>query len=199
MKKPGKLRVLQDSGSYEDQFRNIYRSLFQDLYIYAISITRSDDLAKDAVAEVFVRLWDSKDDLSRIKEIKSYLLTSVKNECIKSLYQRKRQDDIDIGEQIEKISPEDILLEKELKEFIDRIVSTLPEQCQLIFKMNNVDQMSYKEIAAELNITTSTVGTQITRAIRLIRSELLDHYSTGSDKKKYLMKSIIPIIFCLLP
>ncbi len=195
MDKPGKLRKLQNNRSYEEQFRSLYKVLFQDLFVYAKSITKSEDLAKDAVAEVFVKLWDSKADLSKIREVRSYLLVAAKNESIKLLNHSNRFGELDVSRQIEIVNPEEILLEKELKELIDQVVASLPGQCQLIFMMNSRDRKSYKEIAAELNVTVSTVGTQVSRAIHAIRTEITSRYrSNEDDNLGYIAKTIFPLV-----
>ncbi len=201
MDKSGNLRKLQNDRSYEERFRSLYRDSFQDLFIYAESIIKSEDLAKDAVAEVFVKLWDSKNDFKKIKNIRSYLIIAVKNECLKLLNQTNRLGKLDTSQQIEIINPEEILLEKELLKLIDEVITSLPKQCQLIFEMSSKHQMNYKEIATELNITTSTVGTQLSRAIHAIRTEIILRYkdSDNRDNINYLAKSVLPLAFSIFP
>lgn len=157
-------------------FKRIYKEHFQSLYIYAKAIVKSDDLAKDAIEEVFVYLWESGIDLEKIREINSYLTTSVRNECYKLMQKSSAYTSICEIEQnlsdIEKITPEEVIIEKELLDTINAAIDQLPDQCRLVFELSRKRQMSYKEIAQELGISCSVVGTQITRAIRVIRNEI---------------------------
>jgi RNA polymerase sigma-70 factor (ECF subfamily) len=55
---------------------------------------------------------------------------------------------------------------------VKRAMNTLPPQCQAIFKMYTVDNMSYADIAVKLNISPQTARNQKPRAIQLIKQKL---------------------------
>ena len=179
-------------------FKRIYKNYFQELFIYAKAIVKSDDLAKDAIEEVFVSLWESGINLEKIREIKSYLMVSVRNECFKLTYKASSFGDIADYENdlanIEKITPEEILIEKELLEVINAAIKRLPDQCQIVFELSRNQQMSYKEISWELGISTSAVGTQVTRAIRAIRTEIENHFAEA-DQKPGIVGYILLLLF----
>ena len=73
------------------------------------------------------------------------------------------------------MTPEQSLLNKELKRELDRSISMLPDQAARIFKMIRVEGLNYKEVAASLNISTSTVDTQLQRAIKKLRKSLITY------------------------
>lgn len=99
-------------------------------------------------------------------------------------------------DQVDKISPEEVLLEKELLELINSVVDSLPEQCQLIFRMAKEKQMSYKDIALELGVSQSTVGTQMGRAIQAIRERYEASIADDDRKISYLaIVSLLPLTF----
>mgnify|MGYP006350679919 FL=1 len=60
-----------------------------------------------------------------------------------------------------------------LREYIDQLISDLPPQRQLIFNMSRKENLSYKEIAAQLNISEKTVENQISSAIKFLRQNLI--------------------------
>ena len=180
-------------------FKRIYKNYFQELFVYAKAIVKSDDLAKDAIEEVFVNLWESGINLEKIREIKSYLMVSVRNECFKLTYKASSFGDIADYENdlanIEKITPEEVLIEKELLEVINAAIKRLPDQCQIVFEMSRNQQMSYKEISRELGISTSAVGTQVTRAIKAIRTEIEHHFSEADQKPGIVGYSLLLFLF----
>jgi RNA polymerase sigma-70 factor (ECF subfamily) len=57
------------------------------------------------------------------------------------------------------------------EKLIDRIIETLPEQCKEIFKLSKHKSLTNIEIAQQLNISVSTVKTQIYRALEIIRED----------------------------
>jgi len=181
-------------------FSRIYRDNFEDLFVYAKAILKSTDMAKDAVEEVFVNLWESGMDLGKIREIKAYLLVSVRNECYKLAYKTSNFDELsDIGNDlanIDNVTPEEVIIEKELLTVINQSVANLPEQCRLVFEMSRNQQMSYKEISAELGISVSVVGTQITRAIRVIQEQVENHF--GDRTYQSHLASFVNILMTLV-
>ncbi|MAX24028.1 MAG: hypothetical protein CMJ19_05935 [Phycisphaeraceae bacterium] len=180
-------------------FRRIYGDHFEDLFVYAKAILKSTDMAKDAVEEVFVNLWESGMDLSKIKEIKAYLLVSVRNECYKLAYKASNFDELsDVGNltNIDKVTPEEVIIEKELLAVINQAVAALPDQCRLVFEMSRNQQMSYREISVELGISTSVVGTQITRAIRSIQEKVENHF--GDEGYRSHLASFINVLVALV-
>ncbi|NJO69369.1 MAG: sigma-70 family RNA polymerase sigma factor [Bacteroidetes bacterium] len=60
---------------------------------------------------------------------------------------------------------------EDCEKIINEIIDSLPDQCRQIFKLSRFQQMSNTEIATKLNISVSTVKTQIYRAIDKIRQE----------------------------
>ena len=55
---------------------------------------------------------------------------------------------------------------------IDKALATLPPQCRRVFEMSRMDQLSYTEIANQLNISTNTVENHVSKALKILRVEL---------------------------
>jgi RNA polymerase sigma-70 factor (ECF subfamily) len=69
-------------------------------------------------------------------------------------------------------NPLAIVIAKEINESIEKAIATLPPQCRKVFLLNKYDGLSYNEIAQKLDISINTVRTQITRAMKKMRSSL---------------------------
>jgi RNA polymerase sigma-70 factor (ECF subfamily) len=76
-------------------------------------------------------------------------------------------------------NPLDQLIQAELSEAITGAIDLLPERCRLVFALSRYEGMSYKEIAAALQISTKTVENQISKALQLLRIAL-DNYNRGN-------------------
>ena len=64
------------------QFHNTYLSLTDTLYRIAYFMLESRAEAEDAVQEVFLKLWESRDSLDGIRSPKAYCITLLKNHCL---------------------------------------------------------------------------------------------------------------------
>jgi len=59
-----------------------------------------------------------------------------------------------------------------LEEFINSVIDSLPEKCRMVFVLSRIDELSYKEIAEKLQISTKTVENQISKALKILRTEV---------------------------
>lgn len=165
-------------------FEEVYKENFARLYAYALIITKSKNLAKDVVSEVFFNLWKAKTDLFSIKELKSYLFTSTKNQAIRTLSNNPARFRSESYEQvtlsIDKMDPEELLIGKEFEQFLNEVIEKLPPQCALVFRMIKEDKMKYDEVATELGISKDTVKYHLKTALKKIRSELNEYFADAS-------------------
>ena len=83
MSKKNKILHIDNEQHLKKIFVNIYEENFERLIRYAFSITKEKGLAEDVVSQVFANLWDKKDRLHKIREVRFYLNTSVRNQAIK--------------------------------------------------------------------------------------------------------------------
>ncbi len=196
-----KIVRLNRASEIEYQFEKIYEEHFDRLYFFAKTIVKSEQVAEDIIAEVFLNLWKSRDRFHEIKAMDSYLFIAVKNRATRMLYEEPHKLDVSLVENtarfIDKIDPEELLLEKELTQALDEVVSTLPDQCRLIFEMAKNRQLKYKEIADELGISISTVRTQLQKASSIIRKHLYDKYYEGHEHKQDHFGNINPALYLI--
>jgi len=164
--------------------KKCYEQYFDDLLHYAKAITKSSDVAKDVVAEVFFDLIKSGRDINFIHDMKAYLFRSVKNGCIKQLSKDPVQfdclrDDYEFR-LIEEFDPEEIMMNKQLDDFVMKSVNNLSPHCQLVFKMLRLHHKSYEEVANELDISVNTVRNHLVSATKYLRQEIEKYYNTGT-------------------
>ena len=64
------------------------------------------------------------------------------------------------------------LATNELQSAINKALEALPPQCKRVFEMSRIEQLSYSEIAMQLDISTNTVENHISKALKLLRVDL---------------------------
>ncbi|MEQ8879373.1 MAG: RNA polymerase sigma-70 factor [Cyclobacteriaceae bacterium] len=163
------------------RFEEIYRKYYDGLHTLATVITGSDAQAKDVVADVFFNLWKKAEpDFQAIKQIRAYLYTSVKNQALKSLAadpSKFNEQDYDLKlASIENIDPEELLIGKELEDFLAKAIQDLPPQCGVVFQLLHEKGMSQEEISIELGISTETVRYHLKTALKKIRQKLENEF-----------------------
>lgn len=165
------------------EFELIYRTHYNKLRNTVENIIGDADASHDIVQEVFLKLWQKKNELDLILNIKAYLFKSVINSSITYLENKKRQAQLsDLP-----VSPHEAtdagLIQKELEAKIQIAVNKLPAKCKAIFVLSRYENLTYKEIAIYLNLSAKTVENQMGIAIKKMYEEL----------KTYLYKEHTPL------
>jgi RNA polymerase sigma-70 factor (ECF subfamily) len=169
---------------------NAYRDLFFTYYprlvLFANKFTNDMDAAKDIVQDTFTALWEKAESLTIERSPSAYLFQIVRN---KSLNYKRHQDikrnvKDEIRHQINECErrvyadfkdPFHSLLEAELDKRISCVIEMLPEKCRDVFKMSRKEQLKNREIADKLGISVKMVEKYISKAIRVLRTELIDY------------------------
>lgn len=161
-------------------FENIFRAYYKSLYHFAYSYVK-DESAEDVVQTVFLNVWINREQWNPPGTVKQYLFKAVRNEALNMI--RHKQVEAEAEEYVTRIfdelkrrsySEEGPEAEK-LKKAIQEGVEQLPPACRQIFLLNRTSGLTYAEIADVLEISFSTVSTQIGRALKHLRNHLIDY------------------------
>ena len=185
------LLPLRDEKSFEQLFRVQYAPLCG----YARKYIDDPDQSEEVVQEVFVNLWQKRDSIEVTSTIESYLFRSVRNTCLNILkhfkVREKHKDGITTSYDNSSNQADNRVLELELMNQIEELISGLPPERQKVFKLSRFEGMKYKEIAEELGISVKTVEAQMGKALKYLRENL-------SEYLPVIMIAIIAYIFILL-
>jgi RNA polymerase sigma-70 factor (ECF subfamily) len=158
----------------EMHFKYVFDTYFDVLCNYAFTKLRDMDEAEDAVQGIFVKIWEKRSSLLISQSIRSYLFRAVHNHCINQLEHRavkqKHFDHKMFRSAVDKQEPQ--VFPEELEESVKNAIEKLPPQCRAIFKMSRYEEMKYAEIADRLGISINTVENQISKALKMLRSQL---------------------------
>jgi RNA polymerase sigma-70 factor (family 1) len=174
-----RIAVYEDEAAYKELFFILYSSLTR----FSASITKSKEIAEEIVSDVFIQLWNNRQKLSEIDDLRLYLFISVKNNSVRKLKQQLKKstvsiDDLALEMDSFYISPEEKLTSAETLRSFDLAVDQLPPRAKMIFKLAKEDRMRYKDIASLLNISVKTVDHQLAIALKKLAT------SIGSAVKK---------------
>jgi len=165
----------------------VYEALFKQWYEplcrYAYNILHDQDEAEDIVQKIFCTLWEQRGKMEIRTSIKSYLYRMVHNASLNKIKQLQMQ--AEHHEQIINSSitaenqVEQTLIHKELYRQIELAISTLPERCREVFLLSRMQNLSYIQIAQQMQISPNTVETQIVKALKILRTKLKDYLWMG--------------------
>lgn len=167
------LLLLLQSGD-EQALSLLYKRHWEPLFLAAYQVLKDKEACKDLVQELFTELWQRSHRIRLSGSLKAYLSASIRYKVFRYIRQNPVREELfdHMLERMETPSPESELAVKELQSLLDTLIGTLPEKCRVIFRMSRDQHLSYKEIAAQLNVSVKTVENQINIALRKLRSAL---------------------------
>jgi RNA polymerase sigma-70 factor (ECF subfamily) len=163
----------------ESGFEQVFKFYFKNLYRYALTILQDHDQAEDIVQNVFYKLWDKMDSLQLQDSLAAYLYRAVYNESLNHLKHKK----VRLGYQtyITRTMKDQTdgahgkVMFSELERRLQKAINELPEQCRTIFQMSRFEELRYLDIAQRLGISVKTVENQMGKALKLLRTKLIDY------------------------
>jgi RNA polymerase sigma-70 factor (ECF subfamily) len=188
------LSILQSQVAIGDTraFRQIFDALFSNLTKFSFSFVHSKEAATEIVDELFVQLWIKRADIMKINDLRVYLYTATKNASLNYISKKAKQIEVEpyenlIVQMTDLVSPEQLMITKEMLQKIKEAVDSLPPRCKLIFKFVREDGLSYSEVAEILGLSIKTIDAQMVIAVSRIRGKLMNVIET-SPNKIYLKK-----------
>ena len=162
------------AGGDEIAFRELYNHYKNEVYSFALGVTRSIPLAEEIVQDTFIKLWQHRSELPGIQKFEPWFFTIVRNLCYsafrKLVLDRKTQSAHEKQPTQQVATAEEILIIRENRELVQAAINQLPEQQRRVYLLSQDAGMTYKEIAAELDISHNTVKEHLKRAKAAIKA-----------------------------
>lgn len=159
-------------------FRKYYSFLCKSVYRIISDVQITEDLAQD----VFYEVWRKREQLKIKTSLKAYLKRAALNKALNYIRDQKI-DFRNAPAKEELISKEDSIVQElaadNLQQEIDAAIDNLPERCRLVFVLSRFEELSYRQISKELDISMKTVENQISKALKSLRIALAEHLPLG--------------------
>ena len=162
----------------EAAFEQVFKTHYKNLHAYAFTMLKDQDEAEEMVQQVFFKLWERSEHLSFSGSIAAYLYRAVHNESLNFIKHQK----VKAGHQLhvaysmknKSEQAQSKMIRKELENKFREALNELPEQCRTVFQLSRFEDMKYREIADKLDISVKTVENHMGKALKLLRTKLVD-------------------------
>lgn len=160
-------------------FEQVFRGYYERLCNYANTFLDDMDEAEEIVQATFLGLWEKRQNIQIHTALKSYLYQAVRNSCLNHLDHlkvRKAHKDYFINNtDVAVDSGSQFAISNELEKQIEEAISSLPPQCQTVFKLSRFEGLTYAEIAQNLNVSVKTIENHMGKALKVMRERLKDY------------------------
>lgn len=159
-----------------DAFAAIYRQHFRHLYEYGLRIAADKDLVKDSIQDLFIKLWSNRQNLGQVKNVRSYLLVSLRGGIYNKLEKDKRTSSVEIDDRhlfeltftVEASFIEKENISEQSRKLLNALNSLTPKQKEIIY-LKYFEELEYDEIASIMSISVKATYKLSARAIEALR------------------------------
>lgn len=161
----------------EKAFDTLFLKYYGVLCAYAKQFVGFEE-REEIVQDVMVWLWENRAMVSIETSPKHYLFRAVKNSCFSLINRNETRLRIvaKLHEHLHTVYEDcDFYIVEELSEQIERALNRLPDTYREAFELNRFQNMTYREIADKLQVSSKTIDYRIQQSLKLLRIELKEY------------------------
>ena len=166
----------------KEEFKIQVIPIGEKLYRLAYRLLNDPDDAKDALQDVYIKLWKLKDKLAEYKSVEAFAMTITKNHCLDKIKLKKTvplESKHTYNKSNDDMDPQIKLELKDDMKNINKLLSLLPEQQRIILELRDIEGYSYEEIEEVMNLPVNAIRVNLSRARKKIRKFLIKINSYG--------------------
>jgi len=156
-------------------FSNKLLGVSERLYRTAKSILLDEELAKDSVQDLYLKLWEKRNSLQKVEDTTAFALKVLRNLCLDKLRKKKGMDVVS-GELVEtQCAPSlhEMIEQKDMIKIVKKLIDQLPELQRTTIRLRDVEGLEIKEIAYITSTSENAVMVNLSRARQKIRERLV--------------------------
>ena len=160
----------------EKAFKELFKTHYNGLYYYALSLLGDQEEARDAVNDVFARLWTNFSP-GQTAITSAFLRQCVRNHCLDLIKHAKVISDY--ARLCMELYKHQSCLEEDPEEYLPLINSTLekmPARTRFVLEQCYYENKSYAEVAEIMGITASGVKQHMMKALKMLRDTFSSKY-----------------------
>ncbi len=162
-------------GDSDKAVRIIFEHYYEAICIRINRMINNKAQTEDLAQELFLDFWRKRNEIEITGSLIGYLSIAARNKTLNWIKSNRKHDFSsieDVQQATKEESAQKLMELEEMKIHIDEAIDLLPEKCKIVFILSRFEQLSYKEIAKNLDISPKTVENQISKALKLLRNKL---------------------------
>ncbi|GHB72931.1 RNA polymerase sigma factor [Persicitalea jodogahamensis] len=159
-----------------EAFARIFEQHYRQLYSYGKQFLVDVSLTEDAIQDLFINLWRTRENLSEVDNIKFYLFRSLRRNIRRLSEREKRLQHQDVfqtdGSENSLIHSPDFGAESEeslLTRRLKSLIENLPKRQREVVMLRYYENFSTHEIALIMGVTEKTVRNTLFNAMTTLR------------------------------
>ncbi len=160
--------------------RFFFDKYYNDLCNYVNLYIHNPSASEDIVQELFIYLWEKREIIKLNTSVKAYLFQASRHKYLNFLRSEKShhkiEQEVSVNEEVLVMEGDISRKTLQMEEIISASIEKLPPRCREVYLLHKNEELSYKEIASQMNISVKTVENQMTIALRKLKELLTPYY-----------------------
>jgi RNA polymerase sigma factor (sigma-70 family) len=182
----------------KSSFNELFRRYYSELYFYALKIYPNPDFIKECIQEVFVRVWETRENLSKVNNTKSYLLVSLRRKILTAKLKDTKKHHVELDKtEINSFFFDENEFEKhdeitdEIREVVLKAVNSLTSRQRELVMLFFYHELPYSEIAQVIGISIQAVRNLMYRTLIHLRESI-------GERSLHSMRNTFFLLFSLV-
>lgn len=160
-------------------FNQLFDRYFESFYHFSVAYVKNSEIAEELAMDVMYNIWRKRAQLHIEGEVKNYLFKAMKNTLFNHIRKKEIQT-VDLEELPETIAMGHeavtaALSYKELEKIYQLKLEQLSPQRKKIFKLSREENMTYPQIAEQMDLSINTIKTQMLVSLKFLREQMKEH------------------------
>jgi RNA polymerase sigma factor (sigma-70 family) len=166
----------------QNEFVHLTNPFKDKLFRLAKRLLVSTEEAEDATQEVILKLWNKKENLTQYNSLEAFAMTITKNYCLDQLKSKRAQNLKIVHHNFtdNEASLQQKLEDQDSLNWVEKIITQLPIQQQIIIQMRDIEQCEFEEIAVILKMNETAIRVALSRARKTIREFMVKTHRYGT-------------------
>lgn len=177
-------------------FRKLFKGYYKGLFGYGLKICQDSELVEDCIQNLFISIWERRDNLSHITSPNVYLYVSLRRSILQKIKKQKYQENLgnDHKPTVDiQFGVEELIIKNESKreqrDALRNALNQLSNQQKEVLYLHYYNGMSYGEIEEILSINRQSVRNHMYRAMETLRTVL------DIDVMRLVITILIAVLF----
>lgn len=149
---------------------------------FARQILQDEEEAKDVLQDIFLKLWQKREELAKVENLEAFAFRMMRNRCL-DVIRSRRTISLEVvkknNQPEEESSDTDYLENEEMAGLAKRIIAQLPDLQRTIIHLRDIEQLEYEEIAVATEMNVNAIRVNLSRARKRVRDEILKIQNYG--------------------
>jgi len=173
----------------------LFETHYQELFYYGIKIVALPELVKDTIQHLFTDVWERRNKMSSVENIKAYLIISLRRELIHRISKVRKEnvDDQLIPLQFS-FSTEDFLIsteqDTEHSRLLTKSMEGLTDRQREVILLRFFHGLEFPEISQALEMNVQSVRNLLFRSLDKIRKDMSEQGVTGVENVEMFLWSV---------